>query len=124
MYDKGVAWHLYPDSKEYSETRFASTETKKLNAQARGKPIGTETVSGYVCDKYLYTETYDKKYIKYIKTTIWRSRKLKHAVKTITVSSEGKGKASKLVLELTRIKEGKQPDKLFKVPPGYKKRTH
>jgi outer membrane lipoprotein-sorting protein len=72
------------------------------------KRIGTETVKGYLCDKYLLLPK--KQGLE--KTTIWIAKKLGYPVKTVAESHS---------MELTNIREGDQPAVLFKVPADYKK---
>jgi hypothetical protein len=72
------------------------------------KLIGTETVNGYVCDKY--TMTPKKPGLE--KVTTWTAKKLGCPIKTV-----GEGYS----MELQNIKEGSQDDGLFTVPQGFKR---
>lgn len=72
------------------------------------KRIGTETVNGYLCDKYLLLPK--KQGLE--KSTVWIAKKLGYPIKTVGESHS---------MELTNIREGAQSAALFKVPAGYKK---
>jgi negative regulator of sigma E activity len=72
------------------------------------KLVGTETINGYVCDKYTLTP----KKAGLEKMTTWNAKNLGCPIKTV---SEGYS------MELQNIKEGKLDDGLFTVPQGYKR---
>jgi len=72
------------------------------------KKVGTETVNGYVCDKYALTPK--KQGLE--KSTTWISQKLGYPIKSVGQSYS---------MELTNIKEGAQPAALFTIPKGYQK---
>ena len=75
------------------------------------KPLGTETVNGYVCDKFLFT-FHDKNLGS---MTLWESRKLKMPIRMHYPG--GPGGAVKT--EFRNIKMGGVSDKVFTIPSGY-----
>jgi hypothetical protein len=105
---------LMPKEKMYMEmplggqfTAWAADE-KTQNEYYDMKPAGTETINGYVCDKYNLIPK--KQGLE--KSTTWISRKLGYPIKTVSASHS---------MELTNIREGAQPASLFEVPKGYQK---
>jgi hypothetical protein len=105
---------LMPEEKMYMEmplggqfTAWAADE-KTQNEYYDMKPAGTETINGYVCDKYNLIPK--KQGLE--KSTTWISRKLGYPIKTVSASHS---------MELTNIREGAQPASLFEVPKGYQK---
>jgi hypothetical protein len=105
---------LMPEEKMYMEmplggdaAAWAANE-KTQNEYYDMKPAGTETINGYVCDKYNLIPK--KQGLE--KATTWISRKLGYPIKTVSASHS---------MELTHIREGAQPVSLFEVPKGYQK---
>ena len=76
-------------------------------AEMKCQKVGTETVNGRSCDKWVMTNKNGAT------TTAWIDQKLLYPVKTI--ASEGS------TWELSNIKEGAQAASLFQPPAGYKK---
>ena len=72
------------------------------------KKVGTETVNGRVCDKWVTTD-------KNGTSTAWIDQKLWYPIKAQSSSGE--------TLELTNVKEGRQDASLFQPPAGYQKMT-
>jgi outer membrane lipoprotein-sorting protein len=72
------------------------------------KKIGSDTFIGRAVDKYLVTDLEDGTPSE---STIWFDRELLFPVKI--EDSEG-------IMEAVSIEEGKQPDKLFEIPAGYR----
>ncbi len=113
--ETGVTWQLMPEQKIYMEMRggFAKAGEAQwdedLSKIADKKRVGTEKVSGYVCDKYeiIY---HDKSMGK---MTQWYSRKLEYPIKILY-----KGE---VISEYRNIKEGGVKDSMFQIPPGYQK---
>jgi hypothetical protein len=70
------------------------------------KKLGTETVNGRTCDKWLITEKSGKT------ETFWIDQKIHFVVKAIV---------GDITTNYTNIKEGPQDASLFKVPDGYQK---
>lgn len=75
-------------------------------ADATCKKVGTETVNGRVCDKWVITN-------KAGTSTAWIDQKLLFPIKTIGTNGS--------VFELSNLKEGKPEASLFEVPAGYRK---
>jgi outer membrane lipoprotein-sorting protein len=71
------------------------------------KKVGTETINGRVCDKWVTTQKDGKT------STAWVDQKLFFPIKT--VSDDGR------TMELNNIKEGASPASTFVVPDGYRK---
>lgn len=118
--DKGVTWILM-ENKQYMEMSGMNNSgadndglkfmQKEYEQKFEIKSLGTEKVNGYACEKKQYIDKEKKFGI----TTIWYSPKLKYMVKNENVLN---GKLN-FKMELTDIKEGKQPASLFEVPAGY-----
>ena len=117
--DKGLMWFINPQNKTYTEKSTPKVKPGSLEKMAKTDPgvkrVGTEKVSGYVCDKYIM-----KKAIPGSKSamnaTVWFSKKLK-----VDVKSEIRAPQFAQTSELKNIKEGKQSASLFELPKGYKK---
>lgn len=118
--DKGLTWMLSPSQKTYIEAKGAKSDLsgaamdKELLKVAAKKKVGSATINGYPCEKYLYTFK-DKQ-----RGTMTQcfSKKLQVPIKTEIATSQGS-----VVVEMKNIKEGKQPASLFELPKGYKKVT-
>ncbi len=118
---KKMAWVLMPDQKMYMEM---STE----NAQKKGpgyrnynpanpceglanttcQKVGTETVNGELCDKWVFTSKGNGPNL-----TTWISKANGIPIKSVT--------ADGATMELSNIKFGAQSASLFEVPAGYQK---
>jgi len=70
------------------------------------KKLGTETVNGRTCDKWLLTEKSGKT------ETFWIDQKIHFVIRAIV---------GDITTNYTNIKEGPQDAALFKVPDGYQK---
>jgi len=107
-------FQIVPEEKAYMEAplsgEFASWAADEKTQQElyERKLIGTETVNGYLCDKYELTPK--KKGLEPL--TTWIGKKLGVQIKAIGKSYS---------MEYTNIKESGILDALFSVPPGYKK---
>ncbi|RLJ21584.1 hypothetical protein DJ030_03830 [bacterium endosymbiont of Escarpia laminata] len=77
---------------------------------ASGKPLGTEKISGYLCDKY-HQESAEGA------VTVWVSRKLQYPIRIEVMDLDG----GKSVMTYENIQEKSLPDSLFSVPAGYNK---
>jgi outer membrane lipoprotein-sorting protein len=115
----GTVWVLQPAQKMYMEMKkgahqpMQTTQSdEELAKLADKKHLGTETVNGYQCEKYLYT--YRDKALGTM--TMWVATKLGHAIKMVHQSREGESS-----FEYRNIKEGGVADSLFQVPAGYTK---
>jgi outer membrane lipoprotein-sorting protein len=117
--DTGTVWVLQPAQKMYMEMKKGATQPtqttqsdEELAKVADKKFLGTETVNGYQCEKYLYT--YRDKALGTM--TMWIATKLGQAIKMVHQSPEGESS-----FEYRNIKEGGVADSLFQVPAGYTK---
>ncbi|MBW1992297.1 MAG: DUF4412 domain-containing protein, partial [Deltaproteobacteria bacterium] len=122
--DKKVVWVLMPSEKMYMEMPMTGQSGGMMGRPTRGKMyiqkpktqmkhLGTETVGGYVCDKYEFEEEAQgnqppKKHY------IWISKKLKMPIKMAAADGS-------FSMEYQDIKMGGVDDSLFEVPPGYQK---
>ena len=119
--DQGFQWTLMPDIKKYMKTEvpykgkgfspenIVGTQTGDMQAQI--ERIGTETIKGYKCDKYLFTFK-DKEMGT---MTQWFSPKLDYPIKTINMSDM----TGEVITELQNIKKTSIQEDLFIVPSGY-----
>ncbi|MBM4272971.1 MAG: DUF4412 domain-containing protein [Deltaproteobacteria bacterium] len=113
--DKKVIWMVMPDRKMYMEMPYTDEMVKDLKVAAKDvateKHLGTETVNGYLTDKY---ETSVKDNGGQMKHLMWVSKKLGMPIKM--VSPDGS-----FFLEYRDIKEGGVPDRVFEPPAGFEK---
>lgn len=119
--DQGFQWTLMPDVKMFIKTKiqsngkgfrpenFVGMQQGPMEAQI--KRVGTETVKGYKCDKYLFT--FKNKEMGTM--TQWFAIKLGYPVKIINTSDT----VGEVITELQNIKEASVRDDLFTVPPEY-----
>lgn len=116
--DLKVLWVIIPNKRSYMEMPFKG----KLPGQFIQIPpntlskrqVGTETVNGYAADKYeVMVKGGDAGCDK---QTIWVAPKLGVAVKMVC-------KERNFSQEYKSIREGKVPERLFILPPGYQKIT-
>jgi OOP family OmpA-OmpF porin len=116
----GVTRVVMPEEKMYME--LGSQEPASLmNDPFQGskytastgdsKHLGTETVNGYQCDKYLVSMNGQDV------MTQWVSQKLGFPIKIVMDVSKG------TFVELRNIQEGPVDDALFDIPSGYTERT-
>jgi outer membrane lipoprotein-sorting protein len=75
-------------------------------ANEKCEKVGTETVNGRVCDKWVTTGTKGT-------STAWIDQKLTFPIKAQSANGE--------IWQLTNIKEGKPDASLFELPAGYQK---
>ena len=120
--DQGFNWVLIPANKTYIKNKiktkgkgfrpdnFVGMQQGQMKAQI--KLVGTETVNGYKCDKYLIT--FKNKEMGTM--TQWFSKKLNYPIKMINKGSM----MGEVISELENIKRGSVKDALFKMPSGYK----
>ncbi len=113
---KNASFILNPEEKTYLEMKFAPGDWQQLvekgeaDSNFQKEFLGTERVSGYLCEKIRYLPK-DKAVSEGI---YWISKKLEYPVKWEISGPEGK---SWFLLE--NIQEGKVSDNLFEVPGGY-----
>jgi hypothetical protein len=120
--DQGIHWVLMPEGKMYMKNtiettgkgfrpeNFTGMQQGQMKAQV--KLVGSETVNGYACDKYVVT--FENKEMGTM--TQWFAKKLDYPIKTINESAQ----MGKVVTELENIRKEDVKDDLFKVPAGYK----
>lgn len=114
------SYMLNPEDKTYldlsamgmggGQTQTQSEE--ELEKLGEWKNAGTETVNGYVCEKKIFV--YKDKSMG--EMTHWISKKLNYPIK---MAYQARG--TTMITEYRNIKEGKVDDKLFEIPPGYRK---
>jgi outer membrane lipoprotein-sorting protein len=114
--DAMVTRVLMPSEKMYMEIASDDIQSlandpfqsaKKTESLGETQLLGTETISGYKCDKYLITrEGTDV-------MTQWISKKLEFAVKVVQHEGE------QMTMVLKNISEDKLDDSLFEIPDGY-----
>ena len=119
--DRGFQWMLMPDMKMYMKTKiqpkgkgfrpenFVGNQPGHMEAEL--KRLGTETVMGYTCEKYLFTFK-DKKMGT---MTQWFATKLSYPIKMVNKSDM----MGEVITELQNIKKTSVRDDLFIVPSGY-----
>lgn len=113
--DLKVIWIIIPLKRAYAEMPLK----KKLPGQfiqippdaLSKRPAGKETVNGYEAEKYEVTV---KSGGGPERQTVWLAPKLGTPVKL-------EAKARNFLVEYKGIKEGAQAERLFSLPPGYKK---
>lgn len=120
--DQGFQWTLMPDVKMFIKTKIQSNGKgfrpenflgmQQGPMEAQIKRVGTETVKGYKCDKYLFT--FKNKEMGTM--TQWFATKLGYPIKIIN-TSDMMGEA---ITELQNIKKASVRDDLFIVPSDYK----
>jgi outer membrane lipoprotein-sorting protein len=115
--DKNIMWMLEPQTQSYLEMPFDKEAfAKTLNQPQEGegkKLVGTETLNGYVTDKY---ETAVKTATGTLGGTMWIAKKLGVPIRIETADKS-------FVLEYKDIKEGGVDDALFEMPAGYQKKA-
>jgi outer membrane lipoprotein-sorting protein len=107
---------LMPSEKMYMEIASDDIQSlandpfqsaKKTESLGETKLLGTETISGYKCNKYLITREGTEV------MTQWLSKKLDFALKVVQHEGE------KMTMVLENISEDKLSDALFEVPEDY-----
>jgi len=120
--DKGFQWMLMPDSKMYLKTEvqakgqgfrpenFVGIQQGPTAAQI--ERLGTETIMGYACDKYVFT--FENKQMGTM--TQWFSIKLGYPIKIVNKTDM----MGEITTELHNIKTESVQDDLFNVPSDYR----
>lgn len=81
---------------------------------AKRKKLGTETVNGFKCTKYLLTNEVNMMGVKKeVEVTVWEAKEIRFPIRSETKDG--------VVQELRNVKMGEPPAKLFKVPAGFTK---
>lgn len=119
-------YQLSADTKKYTISNI--NDLAKKNPMAIGsfeemikknnmKKVGKDIIQSFKCDIYEGDITFTKNQPA-MHMKIWYSKKLEYAVKTNMTLPAPMGTMSS---HLENIKTGKQPDRLFEIPPGYSK---
>lgn len=116
--DKRVTWLLFPGKRTYVEYKIPAKmaagmlDPKSLRKQiGSARPIGKAMVNGYLCEKYQSRGERGE-----APNIVWYSSKLNEILRI-----QGKLAGDPYNMEITKIREGKQPDSLFEIPKGYKR---
>jgi hypothetical protein len=114
--DKQVVWIILPQQKAYMEmpfTKEAQHNLLPLTEEQKNsmKKMGTETINGYACDKYMASITHKGKAMQ---VTSWVATDLGMPIKI--VSADGS-----FSMEYKDIKPGEVAASLFEVPQDYQK---
>lgn len=116
--DKGLTWIVNVPRKEYLEVRGLTVDPlgrrspEEWDKLAEKKNLGTETVSGFLCNKVLYTFLDKNRGV----VMEWTAQKLDYIIKSIFYSPQGL-----ITTELTKIKEVEVDEVAFEIPEGYKR---
>ena len=116
--DKKVVWVIMPQEKTYLElplkTRLPGQFIQIPPDAISRRQVGTETVNGYVADKYEVSVRGGESGL--TKQTVWVAKKLQVPIKMVTARRD-------FSMEYRNIKEGGLADLLFEPPKGYVKTT-
>jgi hypothetical protein len=114
--DKKVVWVINPPERTYVEmplkTKLPGQFLQIPPLALKKQKVGTETVNGYQTDKFEVTVRGGAS--GQLRQTFWVAPKLESPLKMVCPDR-------RLSLEYRNIKEGKMPDHLFELPPGYRK---
>ena len=123
--ERGTVQALDVQERKYAEFPLVSSEAAfslslpmSIIGLAAAQPgnetqsLGTETVSGYGCDKFAIVSKDDPTFPL---LTYWMSQKLQYPLKI----AYGPNPRGEWVIEVTNIREGPVEDSLFQVPSGY-----
>lgn len=116
--DKKVVWVIMPQEKTYLEMplkihlpgQFIQIPPDAISKRV----VGTETVNGYVADRYEVTLKGGDTGV--MKQTVWVAKKLQVPIKMVTARRD-------FSMEYRNIKEGGLAALLFEPPKGYVKTT-
>ena len=119
--DQGFQWTLMPDVKMFLKAKIQSNGNgfrpenfvgmQQGPMEAQIKRVGTETLKGYTCDKYLFAF----KNMKLGTMTQWFAIELGYPIKIINTSDM----MGEVITELHNIKKASVSDDLFIVPSDY-----
>jgi len=116
--DKKVIWVIMPQEKTYLEMPLKTQlpgQFIQIPPDAIAKRVvGTETVNGYVADRYEVTVKGGATGV--TKQTIWVAKKLQVPIKMVTTQRD-------FSIEYRNIKEGGLAGRLFEPPKGFVKTT-
>ncbi len=120
--DKGVVWNVSPDDEMYIEIPLniggddIVQKVEQLEESTTRKPLGTETVNGYECEKVHYQYQAGSKG----GFVVWHSKELNYPVRI--VQKDLKGKTTQTT-EIRNIDTDTVPVSKFEIPAGYEKMT-
>jgi len=116
-----ITWMLNPEDKIYMELKGTDAAffnpVRGWEAAKEGtkeEQVGTETVQGYLCEKYTYTPSGGTE----PGMEAWYLPELEHFIRMIAHYGGGYEDG---IFELLNIKEAPQDDSLFKIPEDYQK---
>ncbi len=113
--DTKMVWMVRPERKMYLEMPLGEEMIRDLMQAAKDragmKPLGTETVNGYLSDKY---ETVFRENGGELRHYIWIAKKLGMIIKIDSLDQS-------FSREYREIKEGGVPEALLAPPPDYEK---
>lgn len=116
-----ITWTLNPEEKTYIELKGIDATFfnpirawEAIRENQNEEKVGTETILGYLCEKYTYTYPEQKE----PSAEAWYSPKLNQFIRQIVYYGGGQGDG---LLEMTNIVETPQDDSLFKVPADYQR---
>lgn len=116
--DKQIAWMLMPEQKTFMEMSLEESQKKSndmTNCSVTMKSSGTDTVNGIKATKNSVSMTCPDN--KGYKGALWVTNDGIMVKMDVTATDEGEN--VRIVNELSNLKLGKQPAKLFEVPAGY-----
>jgi hypothetical protein len=113
--DQKLVWVIIPRERAYIELplrpRLPGQFIQMPPNAVQKRPLGKETVNGYVADKYqIAVQSGGELEFQ----TFWVAPQLGMPLKVVC-------NQRKFSIEYRSIREGKQPDRLFALPPGYQK---
>jgi hypothetical protein len=121
--DKKLTWTIFPGKKKYIESTLTEEDMKNpagmsghggMNVKTREENLGSETISGYKCDKKRIESTMQMMGREITgRSTVWVSEELGFPIRTENENGT--------VTELRYIKTGSQDDGLFELPSGFAK---
>ncbi|HEC65303.1 MAG TPA: DUF4412 domain-containing protein [bacterium] len=116
-----ITWALNPEEKAYIELKGTDAAFfnpvrawEAIRESLNEERVGTETVLGYLCEKYTYAYPEQKE----PSAEGWYSPELNQFIRQIVYYGGGQGDG---LLEMTNIIEAPQDDSLFKVPADYQR---
>ena len=113
--DKKVVWIILPWERAYTEMTLKPKlpgQFIQIPPDALGKRlVGKDTLNGWETEKYEFSVRVGRSPER---QTVWLATKLGAPVKMVS-------KERNFSIEYQSIREGVQADRLFELPPGYKK---
>lgn len=116
--DKGLAWTLFPARKAYMERMLQESELRRLGerfkADLKVEPLGSDKILGHDCEKQKVRSEIrvESRIVKNVQT-VWNCAEF-----DVPLRVDGEDGSR---IRTTRLVVGPQPDRLFEVPPGYRK---